>query len=132
MLETLMEIDPKNNSAALDLSEVYLLLGLREEHKVHSSKHSSAIKAKPYLSWYLQAVILYQDSEEVALREHIRSLIESLGSEKKEYMIWRFDEFISTIESDETTPSKQLLLRALRVLRGDLAPSRVEVKSEKT
>lgn len=125
VLEKLIEIDPLNDGAAKDLCEMYLLLGLRQEYSALSSTYSSAIQALPHLAWFFQAVILYQDSEELPLRDHIKLLAESLSPEKKSYSTWSYDEIRSTIESDEATPSKKLLLRTFEVLDGSSGPEEI-------
>jgi len=132
--EKLLDLDPKNYGAGLNLCEISLLLENRSRYNELRTRFSDELSKHPYLAWAFDAIELYLDEKDEDLEKHISNLASNLHEGKKNYSQWRFDEATSILEYKSKRTITDDLFRAFYALEGKIDPKEIislEAEKEK-
>lgn len=133
--KVLLEIEPDDLSAIINLAELYLINGDTSEFETLIEKHKKDIieKYSNFIIWYFDLIKLYIKKDLDAIRQHIDDeIIQTSKGNVERVENWNFLDVRKGFEKDEETPLKTLFLKCIDFLDGKADVSALnEIKSEK-
>ncbi len=120
--EKVVDIEPNNVKAVLELHELYLIQNQIEKYEILYKEHKSIVdrECDGNINIYFKALKLYQQNDYNSMKLNVQKYVATVPPEKNTLAEWEFNDVLVAFKSHPDSKKKRLLLLFIELLMGKI------------